>query len=91
MFKPMQVIIQVIGGYISHRPVGRQDLGKETDIGQESFDRVGGTTLVVQVKLPGIDGRDEACLDRKMGRGGFGHENLLPKKKETTITSYSLA
>ena len=45
-------------------PIRGQNLGQQTDIGQECLDGVGRAALVVEIIFPGIDGRDEAGLQR---------------------------
>ena len=75
---PVQEVIQIGGGDAAQGSIWSQVLRQQVYVGGESFNRVNGMTLVIQVDLPGIDRRDEGCLlgdmsGRTEGSGLRGH------------------
>ena len=74
MFQPAQKVIEIGSGDGSKRPVGGEELGQQAGIGEEGFDSIGGTALVVEEHFPGFERRGQAGLGGQMG---FGHGNLL--------------
>ena len=62
LFHPFEVTVEVFRGDLAEGTIFGEELGEQTYIREEGFDRVWRTSLIRQETFPRVDGGGEQCI-----------------------------